>query len=162
MITQPGATVAFDHPSKAVIDLGRDEDASKQATTMILQAQGSTDDAGNQNPLTARADNDDLLDDGYPAMWRINSSDHSNVSVQATLDGYATSYAAAYHDPVVKYPFTVRADNPTHPLGSYRAGAKVQLTVHRDPWISPGTYTQRVTDIAPSGLKVTLTVSEAP
>ncbi|MGH3096492.1 MAG: hypothetical protein ACRDMV_10910 [Streptosporangiales bacterium] len=160
MLTQPGTHVAWDHPSPSVVKLTEDEDASGQATTYLLTSRGESDDDGTQHPLCSRADNPDLLDGGMPALWRVNSSDHSSVTEQATLDGYARSYAAAFHDPVVLRTPTVRADDPIHPIGSYRAGDTMQLSVHGDPWIADGSTVQRITDIAPSGLTVALTVSE--
>lgn len=162
MLTQPGTNIAFDWPSPAVTSIEEDEDASKQATTYLVTAQGSTDDAGSQTPLIARSDNDDLLNAGIPALWRVDSSNHSSVSIQATLDGYAQSSAKAYHDPVMLRPIKVRADDPVHPYGSYRVGDTIQITVTGDPWIPDGSYTQRIIDMAVSGLEVTLTVSEVP
>lgn len=163
MLSQPGTHIAFDVPSDAVTKLTEDEDAISQATTYLLTSQPqSTDDGGEQPPpLCARADNPDLLDLGFPALWRVNSSDHNTVSQQSTLDGYARSYAAAYHDAVVLRTPTVRADDETHPLGSYQVGDTMILAVADDPWIPPcDDCVQRITDIAPDGLNVALTVSE--
>jgi hypothetical protein len=161
MLIPPGTSLAFDWPSNAVTKLSEDEDAFKQATTMILTSNGAQTEGGDQTPLYARADNTDLLDDGFPALWRVNSSDHSSVSEQATLDDYVTAYADTYHDPDTKRPFTVRADDPIHPVGSYQVGSTVLLSVHCNRWIPDcSTCVQRITDKAVKGLQVELTVEE--
>lgn len=162
MLTQPGTSIAWDHPSDAVTKLTEDEDAADQATTYLLTSQPqSTSDGGEQPPpLCARADNTDLLDLGFPALWRVNSSDHNTVSQQSTLDGYARSYAKAAHDAVVLRTPTVRADDPIHPYGSYQVGDTMILAVTGDPYIPDGSLVQRITDIAPDGgINVALTVS---
>lgn len=161
MLGQPGTHLAWDHPSPSVMSLSEDEDASAQATTYLLTAQGSTDADGNQHPLCARADNPELLDAAFPALWRVNSSGHSSVVEQDTLDAYARAYAAAHRDPVVLRPFTVYADDSHHPLGSYKPGDTVLLTVHDDPWIPRGNdRVQRITDVAVDETTVQLTVAE--
>jgi hypothetical protein len=160
MLSASGTYLAFDWPSNSVTALSEDEDASKQATTMILTSQPQSE-GEEVPPLCARADNADLLDLGFPALWRVNSSDHSTVSEQATLDDYARAYADTYHDADVKRPFTVRADDEQHPIGSYQVGSTVLLTVHGNRWIPDcEDCVQRVTDKAAKGLEVELTVEE--
>lgn len=158
MLTQPGVEIAWDVPSQQVTSIGEDEDYSALATTQIAVSGDSTTDSPS---LVARADNADLLDDGFPALWSVDK-DHTKVSVQSTLDGYAAAGAVRNHDPLVLRPVTVRADDPDHPLGSYEPGDRMQLAVEEHPWIPPGSYTQRITEIAPHLVDVKLTVGEAP
>lgn len=160
MLGQPGTHLAFDWPSPYVLELTEDEDAADMATTYLVTSQVS-DDGGEERTLMGRADNPDLLDLGFPALWRVDSS-HSNVSRQETVDSYANAYATAAREPAVLRPLKIRTDHPDHPLGTYRPGYTANITVHRDPWIPVGTYTQRIVDVAIAGREATLTISEVP
>jgi hypothetical protein len=162
-LRQSGDDLVFDYPGSGT--LTENEDPSGMASTLLVTAQPQQDTAAGdsttaeQTTLVARSNNPELIAGGYPAMWAVNS-DHTDVSEQSTLDGYATSYGQAAQSPTVLRPFTVRTDDPDHPLGTYRRGDTAQIVVGDHPWIPAGAYPVRITDLAVDSTTVTVTVAE--
>lgn len=88
--------------------------------------------------LVSRAIDMRLVNSGYPLLETLDST-HSDVVVQATLDGYATSNLRLSATPVETWSFTVKAhpidsmDNSAGPqLGDYNVGDF--LSLHIDPY----------------------------
>ena len=73
----------------------------------------------------------DYLNDGWPIVEIVDSSDHSTTYVQATLDAYA-NLGGRRTRPVVPT-WTVTVNGGLDPqLGSYEVGDWCQLVVHDD------------------------------
>lgn len=85
-----GAWYAGQHGAQ-LDDLDIDDDFSDFATAIWMSSQGQ-DVRGNSITLAARFLNDTLIAAGYPPEDYVDTS-RSDVSVQATLDGYATENA---------------------------------------------------------------------
>lgn len=95
--------------------------------------------------LVSRAVDDSLINAGYPLMEVLDSS-HTSVSVQSTLDGYASGNLAFAKAPTSLWSFKVRA-NPVDrsgvragpQVGEYDVGDFVQLVFgDYDPEIGQG------------------------
>lgn len=94
--TYLGAWSAGQHGSQTD-DLQIEDDFADFATAVWMSSQGQ-DSRGNSVTLASRALNDGLIVAGYPPEDYVDTT-HSDVSVQSTLDGYATEnliYASKY------------------------------------------------------------------
>ena len=97
--------------------------------------------------LLSRALNDDLVTgSGYPPLDEVDTS-HNDVSVQGTLDGYASRLIGYGARLFRELSFSVRAD-ATPALGQYRPGDTVTLDVPVDHPYLVSSLLVRITSIS--------------
>lgn len=81
-------------------------------------------------------ENEAYLATQWPIIENIESSDHSDVSVQSTLDNYARSYGQRTKPPLPAWSVTVNGGMNPH-VGSFGPGDWCRLVV-TDPFLSQG------------------------
>lgn len=136
-------------PESSASNLEVDEDASDIAS-LAWQTGGRSDD----EVLVARAYDPTLLGLGYP-LYEVLDSSHSSVSEQDTLDAYAQEATVFGRGAVETWTFTAEAHQQPV-VGSYSVGDFVSLTIAAydttngsgDPYLPPGTYSQRIVGIS--------------
>jgi hypothetical protein len=109
-------------PESPVSNLQIVEDASERAG--LVWATGGR---LNDEVLVARAQDNRLVDEGFPLLELLDSS-HSSVEKQSTLDGYAAEGVEFGYGAIDEWSFDVRA-NTQPPLGTYWEGDFCELDI---------------------------------
>lgn len=103
---------------------------------------GRTEDTA----LVARARSTQLRDAGYPLMMQLDST-HSDVSVQATLDGYAAAGLRNASKEIKFRTFEVRADMAPY-LNEYHPGDLAQVNIEDSGYLPDGDPVRRIAKLS--------------
>jgi hypothetical protein len=117
VLSYPGNVASYSWP----------EEGDRMVDTVYVRGEGE----GDSTP-TATATNEALLSGGYPSLEDEFTA--SGVTVQATLDGHAAAYLAAYAGPVVLPEFTIAAGTADPPLSAYGPGDEFLVEITDPEW----------------------------
>jgi hypothetical protein len=130
-------------PESPVTNLKVTDDGAALATHIWMQA-GKTD----SKVIVARAQNAALIAAGYPTLDLVDTT-HGDVTLQATLDAYATEHAVQSRRPFRDVGFDVKGNAPGMALGTYRPGDWAALTIGPDNlYLAEGQIPIRITSIS--------------
>lgn len=96
--------------------------------------------------MVARARSTSLRDAGFPLMEDVDTS-RTNISEQATLNGYANEALRVSGRAAQFWSFDARPDMAPFP-DEYWPGDDAELVVERDPWIPDGVYQRRISALS--------------
>jgi hypothetical protein len=171
LLTQGGADWVFDAsaPKSMVSDIDVDVDATGMGTRQWVTGSGT-----GTGIMLSQADSVVLTSAGYPLLENTDAT-HNNVTVQATLDNYATQDLTQGSRPDAIWKLRVRNDGaPADPLtgvpwpnmpagpklGQYQKGDYVQVVVGPGPYLPPGRRRARLLQIdGDLGQECTLTLA---
>jgi hypothetical protein len=127
----------------SVTDISSDVDGSKLGTRVWVPGDGIESDriVGSAEDLT-------LVQAGYP-MLDAEDTTHTSVTLQSTLDGYATEMLRARAHPAETWKLTVRADRGPV-LGTYQPGDYARILLRGDPFLPDGTHRVRILEVSGS------------
>lgn len=127
-------------PQGGAFDLTVDEDGTAM-TDEVFAAGGRSGD----RVVISRAFDPTLGTAGFPLMQKADTS-HSDVKVQATMDGYARQGVALGKFPASFWKMKVRAAEPGSPkLGDFWLGDMATVTVDKaEPVLPAGDYPRRI------------------
>ena len=148
LLVQAGADWVFDAstPASMIADITVDIDASGMATRMWELGSGSQ-----AALMMSQADSTVLTADGYPLLESVQS--HTTVTIQATLDAYASADLQASNRPATVWKLLVHNDGAPPPgstigggprLGQYNPGDTCQVVLGQDPYLPPGPRRARI------------------
>lgn len=131
---QPSNALRFDYPGN-ISSIMPTRDPSKMAKTVYVKGNGVE-----YNMLWASATDPTLVD--WPLLEYVDTS-HSDVTDQATLNGYAQAGISLYGRSVETWTVRNRMDqNPT--FGSYTPGIYAYYNIHDHPFRRDGEYFHRI------------------
>lgn len=145
LLVQAGGDWIWDAsaPKSSVGAISVNRDGSAMGTRQWTQGAGS--DVGT---LFSEAEDDTLTAAGFPLLENADTSNHTDITTQATLDTWSAGELAASNRPVETWQMKVRRDE--QPLvGEYSVGDWASVTVgDSNPYIPNGTYRTRILSIA--------------
>jgi len=146
-------------------DLGAEDTAGSSLsvhtnTAAMADVAWATGGRSNDTVLVSYASSTRLRDARYPLLETVDSS-HSDVTVQATLDGYAKEALRTAYLPAQFWSFQARADMAPH-LTEYAVGDLACIHVEGSPYIPDGDYTRRIVALSgdETGQWVTITLGQ--
>lgn len=123
--TRPGLNENFFEFPGNISELSFSDSIDETATRYYVTGKTPETASGTSTQLAATPrgswNNDAYLSSGWPLLEYVESSKHSEVSVQATLDSYARQYGRRARPPVPTW--SVRVNGGLDPvIGTYRPG----------------------------------------
>lgn len=135
-ILQPASSIVWDYGS-GLKNLAVDIDSSDLSTRSTAKGSGTGYDL-----VTSTITDTSLSSLGWPLADFIDSS-HSSVSLQTTIDQYASADIKLYRRPVEQWSAEVRTDVDPRP-GQYQPGFYARFYVQGHSWIPDGSYYHRI------------------
>ena len=142
-LTQPGVPLRFDYRS-TLTNLTIAGGTSPTAVRAFVKGTGN--EAGQ---LYGSAVATDLISAGWP-LTDVVDTNHTDASVQSTLDGWATADVALSAGQVEQWQATVLADADPR-LDTYAPGHFVNYSVTGHHWLSDGVYSWRLLGVSRTG-----------
>lgn len=136
LLVQAGDPLTFDYGSN-LVSLKAPSDGSKLSTTTMEKGNGIE-----AATLFAYSTDTALTAAGWPLLESVDSN-HTSVTDQTTLQGWANSVQSQFGRPIETWVGTVKMnDNPM--AGTYTAGVRGTYNVTNHAWIEDGQYSQRI------------------